>query len=295
MNLDLIHSLTSGRLGVVDVACPTCGPEKRSPANRRRRVLRVWRLDPGFATYCCARCGIAGHTRDPSATLPDPARLEEIRRESEAREAIAVRDRLAKARWLWSQRRPIAGTPAEVYLRQARGYAGRIPATLGFLAGRGDYPPAMVAAFGIPAEPEPGRLAIADEAVCGVHLTRIAPDGRGKAGTERDKIMIGRSIGSPIVLAPVNDLGGLLVAEGVEDSLSAYEATGLGAWAAGAASRLPALAAVVPSYVDLVSIAVDPDPDGIRHAAALAASLSARGIAARKVPFASTIAKALAA
>jgi len=295
MDLALIDGLTGGRLGVHDAACPSCGPEKRSPVNRRRKVFRVWRAAPGFATYHCERCGISGHTRDPSAARPDPARLEEIRREADAREQIAVRDRLAKARSLWSRRQPIEGTPAEIYRRQARGYAGWIPATLGFLAGRGIYPPAMIAAFGIPAEPEPGRLAIADDALTGVHITRLAPDGRGKAGTERDKIMIGRSIGSPIALAPVNDLGGLVIAEGIEDALSAHEATGLGAWAAGAASRLPALAAAVPVYVDLASIAVDPDPDGVRHAAALASSLSSRGIMARKVPFTPTAGKVLAA
>jgi hypothetical protein len=286
VNLDLIDSLTAGRLGVLDVPCPICGPEKRSQANRRRKVLRVWRLGEGFATYCCARCGASGHTREPAAPPPDPARIEEIRRESEARERIAVRNRLEKARWLWGQRRSIAGTPAETYLRTARGYAGRIPETLGFLPDRGFYPPAMVAAFGIPTEPEPGRITIDDDALTGVHITRIAPDGRGKAGSDYDKVMIGRSLGCPIALAPVNDLGGLFIAEGIEDALSAHEATGLGAWAAGAASRLPALAAVVRSYVDVVSIAVDPDPDGIRYAAALAAALVMRGVATRKVPFA---------
>lgn len=293
MRLDQIDSLTAGRLGLIDIACPSCGPEKRSAANRRRKVFRIWRLSEGFATYCCARCGLSGHTRDPSAPLPDPARLEEIRRESEAREAVAVRERLDKARWLWSQRKPIEGTLAETYLRVARGYTGQIPETLGFLPGRGDYPPAMIAAFGIPTEPAPGRLAIDIKALMGVHLTRIASDGRGKAGTERDKIMIGRSLGSPIVLAPVNDLGGLTIAEGIEDVLSAHEATGLGAWAAGAASRLPALAAAVPSYVECVSLLIDLDPDGERHAAELASLLAVRGIEIRKVPFATE--RALAA
>lgn len=41
--------------------------------------------------------------------------------------------------------------------------------------------------------------------------------------------MIGRSKGAPIVLAPLNDLLGLIVTEGIEDALSAHQATGLGA------------------------------------------------------------------
>ncbi|RWN58465.1 hypothetical protein [Mesorhizobium sp.] len=61
-----------------------------------------------------------------------------------------------------------------------------------------------------------------------MHLTRLRPDGSGKA-EEPAKIMIGRSKGAPIVLAPLNDLLGLIVTEGIEDALSAHQATGLGA------------------------------------------------------------------
>ena len=107
-----------------------------------------------------------------------------------------------------------------------------------------------------------------------MHITRLAPDGSGKAGTDRDKIMIGLVTGSPIVVAPPNDLLGVAITEGIEDALSAHAATGLGAWAAGAASFLPALAAVIPSYVEAITIIVDSDPDGERHAAELASRLN---------------------
>jgi hypothetical protein len=90
-----------------------------------------------------------------------------------------------------------------------------LPATLGFLPARGVHAPAMIAAFGLPSEPEPGQLAIADDAVCGVHITRLAPNGLGKACTDADKIMIGMSVGSPIVLGPPNDLLGLAITEGI--------------------------------------------------------------------------------
>jgi hypothetical protein len=54
--LDLA-ALAGGRFGVVDVACPLCGPERRHAVNSRRKVMRIWRDDPRFATYHCAvRC-----------------------------------------------------------------------------------------------------------------------------------------------------------------------------------------------------------------------------------------------
>jgi hypothetical protein len=278
MQIQDIDRLTGGGIGQFDVACPLCGPEKRSAGNRVRKVLRIWRLDGGFATFHCERCGESGHTRDRSAPPPDPIRLAAARKVAQEREREASAERLSKARWLWSRRRPITGTIAETYLRTARGYCGPLPATLGFLPGHGDHGPAMIAAFGIADEPEPGRLAIADHAIAGIHITRLAPDGSGKSGTEADKIMIGRSLGSPIVLAPANDLLGLAITEGIEDALSLHEATGLCAWAAGSASRLPALASAVPNYIEAVTLMVDDDPDGRHHASALADLLAGRGL-----------------
>jgi hypothetical protein len=240
--------------------------------------LRIWRLDPGFASYHCARCGEHGHSRDRTAPPPDATQLARARAEAAERESTAASERLRKARWIWSKRRLIPGTIAETYLRQARGYGGPLPATLGFLPARGKHGPAMIAAFGMPDEIEPGRICIADHAVRGVHITRLAPDGSGKAEIESDKIMLGASLGSPIVLAPVNDLLGLAITEGIEDAVSVYQATGLGAWAAGSASRLPALADAIPGYVECVTILVDDDQDGRRHAATLAERLVGRGI-----------------
>jgi hypothetical protein len=184
---------------------------------------------------------------------------------------------LSKARWLWGQATPIAGTPAETYLRSARGYSGQLPATLRYLKPRDQYPAAMIAAFGMTRENEPGFVAVQPDEFAGVHLTRIRTDGTGKAGTEADKIMIGSSTGSPIVLAPPNDLLGLAVTEGIEDGLSVHEATGLGAWAAGAAGRLPSLADGMPGHVECVTIVADPDNVGKQQARTLEDKLKARG------------------
>jgi hypothetical protein len=260
-------------LGVHDVACPLCGPDRRLASNRRRKVLRVWHPAPGFITYSCARCGARGFARADGRERPVPVRVLEQQQPKSEETAGAKRD---KASWLWSRRRPIEGTPTETYLRKARGFGGRLPSTFGFLPARSKHPPALIAAFGSVGESEPGLISISDAAVAGVHLTRLAPDGAGKAGTENDKIMIGRPLGSPIVVAAPGDLGGLAITEGIEDALSVHEATGLGAWAAGAASFMPALVEAVPSWIECVTILVDDDDAGRRNADVLAEHLERR-------------------
>jgi DNA-directed RNA polymerase subunit RPC12/RpoP len=281
INYAALLDLVGDRLGMHDLACPSCGPSRRSAKNRTRAVLRVWQEVPGFITYSCARCGARGYTRASGAektACPAPAvKRPEWQPKSDAA-AIARRD---KARWLWSQRQPIRGTLAEIYLREARHYGGPLPGSLGFLPKRAEHPPAMIAAFGLAEEIEPGFISVPAAAVAGVHLTRLAPDGRAKAGTETDKIMIGAPLGSPIVLAAPNELNGLAITEGIEDALSVYEATGLGAWAAGAASFLPALAAAVPEWIECITILVDDDDAGRRNADALAERLEHRGFPVR--------------
>jgi hypothetical protein len=61
----------------------------------------------------------------------------------------------------------------------------------------------------------------------------------------------------------------------------------LGAWAAGAASRLPALADAIPGYVESLSILVDDDNAGRHHAAELARRAAAHGIEVRQVDISS--------
>ncbi|MFN4089347.1 MAG: CHC2 zinc finger domain-containing protein [Alphaproteobacteria bacterium] len=178
--------------------------------------------------------------------------------------------RIELARHLWSLRRPADDGPVRDYLR-GRGVTIDPPQTVAFLPGSSRHPSAMIAAFGIADEPEPGRIALADAAVVAVHLTRLG-DGDGPR-----KRIIGRPRGAPIMLAPMNDALGLAISEGIEDGLSIHAATGLGAWAAGSASMLAALADAVPDFADTVTVAADPDPAGLKGAADLTARLRARG------------------
>jgi hypothetical protein len=281
IDLATIDRLTNGRLGAHDVGCPLCGPYK-SRQGQRRKVLRIWRIEPGFAGFHCARCGEQGYARERTARIVDPQKLEEARREAAERQRIHEVDRLAKARWLWSRRQPTAGTAVERYLRN-RGYSARIPATIGLLPAFRGHPPTMIAAFGLAHETEPGVIRISDDAVTGIHLTRLLPDGSDRERGNDAKIMIGHSAGSPIVLAPPNDLLGLAIGEGLEKVLAVHEATGLGAWVAGSAARLPALVDAVPSYIECVTVMIDDDKDGRRHAETLMSRLRARCIEVRGV------------
>lgn len=202
-----------------------------------------------------------------------PHRPSEARRRASARRS---EEEDGRALSLWQGRQPIVRSVAERYLREARGYHGPIPATLGFLPPRGEHPPAMIAALGVATEPEPGIIEIADADVRAVHLVRLAPN-----GSRLDKITVGRgALGSPIVVAPLNDGLGLAITEGIEDALSIHIATGLGAWATGGASRMPAIAETVPTYCECVTVIGDDNDTGRKNAGELAARLRARGIEA---------------
>lgn len=183
-----------------------------------------------------------------------------------------------KARWLWGRREPLTGSIGETYLRKARAYNGPLPPTLGFLRAYKGHPPALICAFAPhPGEIEPGVLAEPRD-VESVQLIALKSDGSGKADVEVVKRHIGGHKGLPIVVSPPNDLLGLSIHEGVEDALSAYEATSLGAWASGGATFLAALANAVPSYIECVTIAEHKDGAGKNGAYELARLLDQRGI-----------------
>lgn len=250
----------------------------------RQPSLSIKDGDQGLLVRCFAGC----EARDVLAALRHRGLMaghgERPRRQREPAPTMSrggddyERRQRETAAWLWSQRRPIAGTVAERYLREVRGITGPLPATLGFLPTRRNYPPTLIAAFALAEEIEPGVLDVPRD-VDAVHLVRLRYDGSSKAA-EPSKISVGRPLGRPIVVAPINDGLALAICEGIEDALSVHAATGLGAWAAGSASLMPALAGNVPDYVEAVTIyAHDDDNDaGQRSAHALADALIERGI-----------------
>jgi putative DNA primase/helicase len=198
------------------------------------------------------------------------------------------REQHRKAARMWSRRRPISQTPAEHYLRQPRLITCSLPPTLAYLPPlRPEHHPALIGAFGLAKEVEPGILR-EPPYVDAVHLVLLKSDGSDKAYApeeehhgKRNKITIASPSGLPIVVAPITDLMGLVICEGVEDALSAHSATGLGAWAAGSAPMMPALAAMVRDIIECVTIYAHADQSGRDGALGLAEALCRRNIEVR--------------
>jgi phage/plasmid primase-like uncharacterized protein len=247
--------------------CPICGGDDRFSINLKKQVFYCRHCDVGGdviqlvqhidgGSFAEAVELLTGEQARPLACAPVTAKKQSI--------ADYEREQHDKAAWLWSQRKPITGTIGERYLR-ARGITCPLPPTLAFLAPyKPEHHPAMIAAFGLCEEPEPG-LIVPPRNVIAVHLTLLEPDGSGKANIEKKKIVIGSPGARPIVVAPPNDLLSLAITEGIEDGLSVYQATGIGVWVARAAGSLPALADVMPSYIRCVTIYAH-DDDNSQHA-----------------------------
>jgi hypothetical protein len=285
---DILHdfrvSTPSSAPGRYYALCPQCS-HKRKKANQKLRCLGVTVDEKGVKLGCnhCSWTDGAFYQTAERTSRAVPLMSEREKAEKEKAEEQRRRDLAAsrsKSQWLWASRKPLKGSIAEIYLRECRSYRGPLPPTLGFLPARDEYPPAMIAAFGMARETSPGDLVIDDAAVTGIHLTKLKPDGSDKADIEGEsaKLTIGMDNRCPIWLSAINDGLGLVIAEGIEDALSAHAATGLGAWAAGTAGRLPAMADAIPDYVESVTIMVDADAAGESNSIELARRVVARGV-----------------
>jgi hypothetical protein len=260
--------------------CPICGGHDRFAVNPKKGLWHCRRCAKGGDVIDLVRhldgCGfthsIERLTGEKSATF-DPVRHARAKAEGAERQ----RRQHEKAAWLWSQRQPIQGTIAERYL-QGRGITCPMPPTIAFLPSRKpEHHPAMIGAFSLPDELEPGVLG-EPQNVESVHLTLLRSDGTGKAEVERPKLFVGSPGNLPIVLAPPNGPLGMAITEGIEDALTVHQATGLGVWAAGAAGRMPALADTLPQYIECITICAHSDQAGRDGALALAEALDRRGV-----------------
>jgi hypothetical protein len=288
---DILHdfrvSTPSTAVGRYYAICPQCA-HQRKQVHQKLKCLGVT-IDARGVKLGCNHCAWTdgafyqsaerGARTAPVISERDMAIMEERRQRDRAKSR-------SKSQWLWASREPLRRSIAEIYLRECRGYRGALPSTLGFLPARDDYPPAMIAAFGMARETEPGILVIGNDDVTGVHITKLKPDGSDKACVAEDesaKLTVGLDNRAPIWLATINDGFGLVIAEGIEDALSAHETTGLGAWAAGTGNRLPAMADYVPDYVECVTVLVDKDADrtGEKYSTELAELLTAHNIEVR--------------
>jgi len=277
-----LHEIVRACGGVVAGGQALIPGPGHSPRDRSLSVMLSTTAPYGFLAFSYAGDpweACRDHVTVKLGLDPDAWKTRSHHQEPKPRQRTAPNDdNLGRARWLWNRRCPLEGTIGEAYLRRARGYPGLpIPPTIGFLPSDGKHPPSLICAMGIPTKPEPGKLEISDSAVMGVHLIKLTPDGTGKVGGDKAKITLSRvAMGSPIVVSPMNDLLGLAVCEGVEDALSLFAGNGFGVWAAGGASRMPALAETVPDYADVVSVVAGDNEAGRKYAGALATALVER-------------------
>jgi hypothetical protein len=256
-----------GRYGTAP--CPVCQPEGRKGQDALALADgRDGRLLAHCKKAACAFADIlaAAGLRPGDYRAPDAAAL--ARREAEAR--AEARRKAEQARRLWAEARPIEGTPAARYLREARGIRlATLPRALRFHPEAWHGPtarrwPAMVAAV-------EGGDGFA------VHRTFLRPDGSGKAGLEGgDKLALGGTAGGAVRL--MDGPGPLLVGEGLETVLAAWCLRGdptARAWAALSTSGLRALR--LPPQPGRLCIAADGDAPGMAAAHALAERAHASG------------------
>jgi Toprim domain len=243
---------------VSDAACPLCGPSCKSGINQKRKVLRIWSNDGDFIRFKCARCEASGYAKRDGMGFTKPV---------DRAPADPASDKRDLAAYLWSESSSLQGTLADIYLRSrfCRDQNG-VSASLRFLPARKDHQPAMIARF------DSGT-----NEITGIHLTKLAKDGKGKAGTEKDKIMIGPSRGQPIVVHENDEGCDLVITEGIEDALSIAFMTGWTAWAAGSAGRIAHIVPLARRF-ERVFIAVDNDYAGAK------ALINCRGLRPDAIP-----------
>jgi len=241
--------------------CPVCQAERRLD----QRALSI-RGEAGHLLAFCHKSGCDFRAIVQAAGLPrDTLRIDPVAaREADEKRAAYAAQQLDKARRLWGQCKPIAGTKGETYLR-GRGITCALPASLGWASDAYHAPSAQWAC-----------AMVADVSTGGVHRTFF--DKGGARLSNQPKMMQGPCAGGAVALSGAQ--GPLVVCEGIETGLSLL--SGLlsrpaSVWAALSTSGMKGLA--LPLQAGELIIATDSDDCGAGLAAgkALAERASAKG------------------
>lgn len=254
-----------GRYGCAP--CPICQPE----GHNGQSALTLADGDGGRLLLNCKKTGcdlrdiLAATGLAPGDyTPPDPAAL--ARRKAEADAQVAKR--AAQAARLWNEAKSITGTPAETYLREARGITCPLPVNVRFHE---------VCWHGATATRHPAMVALVEGGRgFAVHRTYLRRDGMGKADIDPAKAMLGATAGGAVRLT--EGQGPLVVAEGIETALALAGApllAGARVWAALSTSGVQTLR--LPYEPGRVTIAPDGDDAGRKAANALAERATALG------------------
>ena len=240
------HGARSVARRTVRAPCPRCD---RGP---RDTALAITTDERGTVSYC-HRCGYTAHEphRVPVSIVTPSEPL----------------DWSARAQAIWDRTQPLRGSLGEVYLRHRGCAMPPADGDLRYLPPTDRHPPSLCARVTDALTVRPLTL----------HITRLAADGRGKAGTGRDKLLLTghRKRGGCIRLWPDEAVThGLAIAEGIESALAAAHAY-TPVWAAIDAGNLAALP--VLGGIETLVLVADHDDAGIRAAHECARRWSAAG------------------
>lgn len=168
---------------------------------------------------------------------------------------------------IWREARPLADTPAEVYLRGRR--IREMPPSLRFHPGlkhtdTGLILPAMVAAVQSP-----------DRGIVGLHRTYLRADGTGKAPVSKPRKVLGDYRGGAIRFAAAGSE--MAIGEGIETTLSYMQVTGIPTWSAICAGNLAAVVLPPLPLAAIVHVLVDLDDAGEQFSKAAAQRFAREG------------------
>lgn len=269
LSYDILTSLLRGR-DQADTICPLCS-SYRKRENRKKRVLRLWRMDGAISFHCahCSAAGIVHEGRHNSAFVPRSRAGNGSlpgSRPLHRHVSVIEPERQARVTALWEEGLPPRGTWVEDYLRSRQ---LTLPADASMIRCHPECPfpdrrrgPAMLIAW------TSFRELVEGEAEAPVALHRI----RGRGGD--NKAMLGPTKHAAMMLTAPYLIGAELgVCEGFETGLALSGRRPI--WAlgsAGAMARFPVVA-----RVERLTIFADRDPTGVAAAQALAERYRARG------------------